>query len=150
MSRAQAKAAMDDFCEKWEWGIRAIVQSANDISHKLHLGAGMYEKQDDFHADMLKDIANDLVGDPSLQQESVRDEQGNIVVRGTDDMSASELLDYNTDRLSHPDIDENTFGDMVDAAKPNLEQAVDELPQAGMNLLPGGAAVGASRSITGN
>ncbi|WP_156377968.1 hypothetical protein [Williamsia sp. Leaf354] len=150
MSKPQAKSAMDNFCERWEWGIRAIVQSANDISHKLHLGAGMYEKQDDFNRDMLKDIANDLVGDPSLQQESVRDADGNIVVRGTDDMSASDLLDYNKDRLAHPDIDENTFGDMVDAAKPNLEQAVNELPQAGMNMVPGGAAVGAANAIAGD
>ncbi|MGZ8178859.1 hypothetical protein ACXVUM_13100 [Williamsia sp. SKLECPSW1] len=130
MSRENAKAAMDDFCERWEWGMRSLVQTANDIAHHLHLGAGMYENQEKYNADALKDFANDLVGDPSLQKESVRDADGNIVVRGTDDMSAGDLVDYNRDRLTHPDVSPESFAAVKDDIANNLASVKNDIPDA--------------------
>ncbi len=133
MSKSTAKSAMDDFCERWEWGMRALVQTANDIAHKLKLGVGMYEKQEQYNANALKDFANDLVGDPSLQKESVRDADGNIITRGTDDMSAGELVDYNKDRLTHPDVSAESFAAVKDEVDANLESMKNDLPQAAAN-----------------
>lgn len=142
MSHGSAKSAMDDFCERWEWGMRALVQTANDIAHKLHLGAGMYEEQDRYTANALKDFANDLVGDPSLQKESVRDADGTIVVKGTDDMSADELFEYNRDRLTHPDVSKESFDAVREQIDANVDAIKNDLPQAGTNLgaLAGGDA----------
>jgi hypothetical protein len=137
MSRPEAKAAMDDFCERWEWGMRALVQTANDIAHHLHLGAGMYERQDEYNADAFKDFANDLYGDPSLQKESVRDAAGNIIVKGTDDMSASELFDHNVDRITHPDVSRDAFAAVKDDVENNVRSVASDLPQVGHNVLLG-------------
>lgn len=141
MSRESAKSAMDTFCERWEWGMRALVQTANDIAHKLHLGAGMYEKQEQYTANALKDFANDLVGDPSLQKESVKDADGNIITRGTDDMSAGDLVDYNRDRLANPDLSQESFDAVREEINTNLDSMKNDLPQAASNL--GGVASGA-------
>jgi hypothetical protein len=145
MSRPEAKAAMDDFCERWEWGMRALVQAANDIAHHLNLGAGMYENQEKYNADALKDFANDLVGDPSLQKESVRDADGNIVVKGTDDMSAGELVDYNRDRLTHPDVSAESFAAVKDDVTNNLKSAAGDIPQVLGNV----SAVGTANALSG-
>ncbi|WP_299575161.1 hypothetical protein [uncultured Williamsia sp.] len=145
MSRPEAKAAMDDFCERWEWGMRALVQTANDIAHHLNLGAGMYENQEKYNADALRDFANDLVGDPSLQKESVRDGDGNIVVKGTDDMSAGELVDYNRDRLTHPDVSAESFAAVKDDVENNLKSAAGDIPQALGNV----SAVGTANALSG-
>ncbi|SIS22016.1 hypothetical protein [Williamsia sterculiae] len=140
MSRPNAKAAMDDFCQRWEWGMRALVRAANDIGHALHLGAGMYETQDKYASDTFKDFANDLVGDPSLQKESVTDDAGNIITRGTDDMSAGQLLNHNVDKLTHPDISPESVLAVRGDIENSLTSMGDSL-QKGYETSLGGQAI---------
>ncbi|OBB79288.1 hypothetical protein [Mycolicibacterium peregrinum] len=75
----------------------------------MDLGAGRYELQEKYYSDAAKDMVNDLAGDPSLQKESVKDEHGNIVIRGTDDMGWGEMVDYNVNRLTYPGWSAESF-----------------------------------------
>jgi hypothetical protein len=140
MSHSDAKAGMDNFVQRWEWGTRALVTKASDIGHALHLGAGMIEKQDQYFGNAGRGMVNDLAGDPSLQQRSVRDGQGNIVVRGTDDMSWGQMVDHNLNQLAHPDWSAQSFRDSLPQLQQSWGVVNDNAAQAGLNLVVPGAS----------
>jgi hypothetical protein len=131
---------MDDFVERWEWGTRALVAKANDLGRALDLGAGLYELQDDYFNDAAKDMANDLVGDPSLQKQTTYNPDGSVATLGTDDMSWGDLTDYNANRLSNPDWSAQSFADALPTMEQNWQSIQDNAPVAGRNLLVPGAA----------
>lgn len=153
MSAADAKSSMDDFCDRWEWGMRSLIQTANDIAKKLDIGAGMYAEQEKFAANSLKDAANDLAGDPSLQQKSVTLADG-TVVKGTDDMSAGELFDHNSDMLTHPDVSAESVNEATESMKASASSALSDLPAAAENgalgAVPGiGPGLVAGKTVAG-
>ncbi|SUA31691.1 Uncharacterised protein [Mycolicibacterium fortuitum] len=137
-SHPDAKSGFDNFTHRWEWGTRALIVAANDIGEALDLGAGRYELQEKYYNDAAKDMVNDLAGDPSLQKESVKDEHGNIVVRGTDDMGWGEMVDYNVNRLTHPDWSAESFEAVQPQIQENWNSIQDNALQAGKNaVIPG-------------
>jgi hypothetical protein len=134
ISHPSAKTAMDSFVERWEWGTRALITVANEIGRALDFGAGMYELQEDYFNDAAKDMANDLVGDPSLPKETILNPDGSVAVLGTDDMSWGEVAEYNANRLSHPDWSAESFNDALPTVQQNWDSIVENAPQAGMNI----------------
>ncbi|MFD7921630.1 hypothetical protein ACFV3R_20685 [Streptomyces sp. NPDC059740] len=61
------------FCDRWEWGVRALVSEANTLAYKLKLNAGAYHEEEQYVSSALKNVAsNALGGDPSLSAEDVR------------------------------------------------------------------------------
>ncbi|MGH3581707.1 MAG: hypothetical protein ACRDUB_08960 [Mycobacterium sp.] len=140
-SHPDVQSGFANFTNRWEWGTRALITVASDIGSALDLGAGRYELQEKYFNDAAKDMVNDLAGDPSLQKESVRDANGNIVVRGTDDMSWGNMVDYNVNRLAHPDWSAQSFDNVNDQINQNLQAMKDNSLQAGLNaVVPGEAA----------
>ena len=75
----------------------------------------------------------------------MRDDAGNIVVKGTDDMSAGELMDYNRDRLTHPDVSAESFAAVKDDVANNLKSAAGDIPQ----VLENASAVGTANALSG-
>ena len=137
-SHPDVQSSFANFTNRWEWGTRALITAASDIGSALDLGAGRYELQETYFNDAAKDMVNDLVGDPSLQKESVRDANGNIVVRGTDDMGWGDMVDYNVNRLAHPDWSAQSFADVQDDVNHNLQAMGDNAVQMGRNaVIPG-------------
>jgi hypothetical protein len=65
---AGLKSAFDGFCDRWEWGVRALVRDANALAKDIGLAAGAYYEQDRFSANALRRWENALVGDPRLSQ----------------------------------------------------------------------------------
>ena len=61
----------EDFCERWEWGVRALVQDANALAQRLGLAAGMVHEEDQYGAGTLKVGVNSLVGNPHATEEEV-------------------------------------------------------------------------------
>lgn len=61
--------AFDDFCERWSWGVRTLVQDGNEIAQRLHLAAGEYHDLEQYGAGVFKDLAGDLVADPHKTDE---------------------------------------------------------------------------------
>ena len=80
----------EDFCEKWEWGVRALVQNANALAQKLGLSAGMAYEEDQYAAGTLKIAANSLLltGNPhATEEEVVRQGWGDIATPDAPDWS---------------------------------------------------------------
>lgn len=44
----------EDFCERWEWGVRALVNDASQIANRLGLAAGTQWEHDQYVAGTLK------------------------------------------------------------------------------------------------
>ena len=137
-SHPDVQSGFANFTNRWEWGTRALITVASDIGAALDLGAGRYELQEKYFNDAAKDMVNDLAGDPSLQKESVRDADGNIVVRGTDDMSWGDMVDYNVNRLANPDWSAESFDAVQEDIDRNMQSMGDNAVQAGRNaIIPG-------------
>jgi hypothetical protein len=61
----------EDFCERWEWGVRALVQDASALADRVGLSAGtMWEEEQYIHG-TLKVAANSLIGNPHLSEDEV-------------------------------------------------------------------------------
>lgn len=79
----------EGFCERWEWGVRALVQNANSLAQRLGLAAGMVHEEDKYWGDTLKVGLNSLVGNPHATEEEVAKQGwGDIVTPDAPDYSA--------------------------------------------------------------
>jgi hypothetical protein len=56
--------ALVAFCERWEWGVRAAVQTGRDMADDLTATARAYTEGDRHPAGLLGRIHADLTGDP--------------------------------------------------------------------------------------
>ncbi|MET9861767.1 hypothetical protein ABZY93_21085 [Streptomyces smyrnaeus] len=85
-------ADFEDFCEKWEWGVRALVQNANTLAEKLGLSAGMAHEEDQYAAGALKVGLNSLTGNPhATEEEIVNSDWGDLVAPYKPDYSMDSL-----------------------------------------------------------
>ncbi|MFJ6790879.1 hypothetical protein [Streptomyces angustmyceticus] len=64
-------AVLDSFCDRWGWGVRTLMQDANEFSKKLGITAGMYYEQEQYTSDALKQTVNAAMGDPNLTAEQL-------------------------------------------------------------------------------
>ncbi|MGY3682657.1 hypothetical protein ACVWXU_006280 [Streptomyces sp. TE33382] len=61
----------EDFCERWEWGVRALVQDANAIAARLGLAAGMVWEEDQYVEGTMKVVVNAGVGNPHASEDEI-------------------------------------------------------------------------------
>ncbi|MGW4201292.1 hypothetical protein [Streptomyces sp. NPDC004726] len=62
----------EDFCERWEWGVRALVRDASAIANRLGLAAGTQWEHDQYIAGTLKVGANAVFGgNPHAGEEEI-------------------------------------------------------------------------------
>ncbi|MEU4918767.1 hypothetical protein AB0G29_05255 [Streptomyces parvus] len=61
----------EDFCERWEWGVRALVQDANAIAAKLGLAAGIVWEEDQYVHGTFKIVVNAGVGNPHASEDEI-------------------------------------------------------------------------------
>ncbi|MER5737246.1 MULTISPECIES: hypothetical protein [unclassified Streptomyces] len=52
----------EDFCERWEWGVRALVRDASEIANRLGLAAGTQWEHDQYVEGALKVGVNSVMG----------------------------------------------------------------------------------------
>ncbi|MCF3182369.1 hypothetical protein IPZ70_20815 [Streptomyces polychromogenes] len=63
---------LDTFCERWGWGVRSLVQEANDFAAGVGLTAGLVHEQDQYVKGGFKVLANAVVGgSPYASEEEV-------------------------------------------------------------------------------
>jgi hypothetical protein len=65
------RSTFADFCDRWGWGVHALMRDANDIAHRLNLSAGLYHEQERYASDTLKTVVSDVQGDLSLTEDEV-------------------------------------------------------------------------------
>ncbi|MFF7178726.1 hypothetical protein [Streptomyces sp. NPDC008121] len=62
----------EDFCERWEWGVRALVRDASGIANRLGLAAGTQWEHDQYIEGTLKVGANAVMGgSPHASEEEI-------------------------------------------------------------------------------
>ncbi|MER5445598.1 hypothetical protein ABT065_08150 [Streptomyces sp. NPDC002764] len=58
-----------DFCERWGWGLRSLMQDANEFAEGLGLSAGLYHDQEQYVSGTLKNVWTAAAGNPNLTAE---------------------------------------------------------------------------------
>jgi hypothetical protein len=77
----------EDFCERWEWGVRALVGDASAIANRLGLAAGTQWEHDQYVEGTLKVGVNSVMGgNPHASEED-------IVKQGWGDVFTPDYLD---------------------------------------------------------
>jgi len=61
----------EDYCERWEWGVRALIQDANSIAAKLGLAAGLIWEEDQYVQGTFKIAVNSAVGNPHASEDDI-------------------------------------------------------------------------------
>jgi hypothetical protein len=62
----------EDFCERWEWGVRALVHDASEIAGRLGLAAGTQWEHDQYVQGALKVGVNAVMGgNPHASEEEI-------------------------------------------------------------------------------
>ncbi|MGW0469485.1 hypothetical protein ACWDX6_30185 [Streptomyces sp. NPDC003027] len=62
----------EDFCERWEWGVRALVRDASTLANQLGLAAGTTWEHDQYIAGTFKVGANAVFGgNPHASEEEI-------------------------------------------------------------------------------
>ena len=59
-------SAFGDFCDRWSWGVRALVQDGNQFAQRLGLSAGLYNDVENEVTGAIKDVTVAGVGDPHM------------------------------------------------------------------------------------
>lgn len=60
------------FCDRWEWGVRALTQKGNDFALGVGLSAGSFAEQEQYVKDSFKIGVNSLNGNPHLSEDEVK------------------------------------------------------------------------------
>jgi len=93
----ELKSAFTSFCERWEWGVRALVNEGNVFADNVGLAAGTLYETDQYVEGFLKIGANSLVGNPYASE----DEASQL---GWGDIAGSGL-----DSMKNPDYSKESF-----------------------------------------
>jgi hypothetical protein len=82
-----------DFCDRWSWGVRSLVQDGNEIAVRLGLSAGLYHDTEQYLTGAAKDVVGDMAGNPYLTDAQVENETWSQTVdsgfAAPDDLSGS-------------------------------------------------------------
>ncbi|MFD4829399.1 hypothetical protein ACFWPV_05985 [Streptomyces uncialis] len=70
----------EDFCERWEWGVRALVSDASALANRLGLAAGTQWEHDQYVEGALKVGVNSVMGgNPHATEEEItRQDWGDV------------------------------------------------------------------------
>jgi hypothetical protein len=59
-------SSFGNFCDRWTWGVRTLVQDGNQFAQRLGLSAGLYNDVENQVTGALKDVVVAGVGDPHM------------------------------------------------------------------------------------
>ncbi|MFG3010715.1 hypothetical protein ACGFZB_09680 [Streptomyces cinerochromogenes] len=59
------------FCERWEWGVRSLINEGNGFAEKTGLAAGTYYETDKYVEGTVKIVENAAIGNPYASEEEV-------------------------------------------------------------------------------
>ncbi len=121
--KASVQSTFETFCNRWSWGVRSLVQSANTMAQAVGLAAGRYQMMDEQAKDALKEVYSHLFSDPYLTKDQI------------DKRSLSETLsDNGFNALMHPDYSAQSFQDMSDKMRLDAQVIKTVAPQAAANV----------------
>ncbi|MEU7028780.1 hypothetical protein ACF065_19850 [Streptomyces sp. NPDC015232] len=62
----------ETFCERWEWGVRALTLRGNAFAQGVGLSVGSFAEQEQYVKDSFKIGVNSLNGNPHLSEDEVK------------------------------------------------------------------------------
>ncbi|MEU4267966.1 hypothetical protein [Streptomyces sp. NPDC026092] len=65
-------AEFETFCNRWEWGVRALTLRGNGFAQGVGLSAGSFAEQEQYVKDSFKIAVNSLNGNPHLSEDEVK------------------------------------------------------------------------------
>lgn len=83
------------FCERWEWGVRSLVNEGNAFAVKTGLSAGTYYETEQYVEGSFKVVTNAAIGNPYASEDEVTQ-------KGWGDIATSGVL-------SAPDYSKESF-----------------------------------------
>ncbi|MFG2876048.1 hypothetical protein ACGFYU_13750 [Streptomyces sp. NPDC048337] len=61
----------EDFCERWEWGVRSLIQNASALAGNLGIAAGTVWEEDQYVQGAFKVAANAAYGNPHASEDEI-------------------------------------------------------------------------------
>ncbi|MET9695389.1 hypothetical protein ABZY31_00430 [Streptomyces sp. NPDC006529] len=71
----------EDFCEKWEWGVRSLIQDASTLAQALGISAGTLWEEDHYVQGALKVAANSAYGNPHASEDEIEEKEWGDIFR---------------------------------------------------------------------
>ncbi|MCX4588094.1 hypothetical protein [Streptomyces sp. NBC_01481] len=65
-------AEFQTFCDRWEWGVRALTNRGNGFAQGVGLSAGAIAEQEQYVKDSIKIGVNSVNGNPHLSEDEVK------------------------------------------------------------------------------
>ena len=113
----------ETFCNRWEWGVRALTQKGNGFALGVGLSAGSYAEQEQYVKDSIKIGVNSLNGNPHLSEDEVKTKSWDEIST----QSAYDNPDYSRESwdAAQDEVNQtwkNTAYDVEDAALDSMER----------------------------
>ncbi|WP_329401277.1 hypothetical protein [Streptomyces melanogenes] len=111
------------FCERWEWGVRALVQEGNRFAADVGLSAGMLHEQDQYLSGSLKTLVNSVNGNPNLSEEEIAKKGwGDVLTQ-----SPIDNADYSSDSFeqAHEDVKRTVHNSAYDVQAGIMDHLAD-------------------------
>lgn len=112
------------FCDRWEWGVRALTIRGNSFAKGVGLSAGSYAEQEQYIKDSFKIAVNSLNGNPHLTEDEVKQMRWDTIKS----QSAYDNPDYSAESFSqaHQEVKQtwkDTAYDVTDAQLDSMERS---------------------------
>ncbi|WP_405799235.1 hypothetical protein [Streptomyces sp. NBC_01506] len=112
------------FCERWEWGVRALTLKGNGFAQGVGLSAGSYAEQESYVKDSIKIGVNSLNGNPHLSEDEVKGMSWDTIST----QSAFDDPDFSEESMREADAEvkqtwQNTIYDAEDSALDSMERS---------------------------
>ncbi|MFI0511613.1 hypothetical protein ACH3Y9_14570 [Streptomyces sp. WSLK1-5] len=105
-----------DFCDRWGWGVRSLMQDANEFAGRLGLSAGLYHEQEQYVSDTLKTVWTAGTGNPYLSPDEVKERSW-----------SQTLKDNPLSQAAHADYSAESFAAGRDEVKAAWSQAAEDV-----------------------
>lgn len=117
--------SLEEFAERWSWGVRYLVQAGNSIAETMDLAAGRYHIMEQETSDAVKTVWTHMAGNPHLSGEE-------IAARTWEET----LADNPVNHMLNPDYSAESFAKSAEAIQTNNEIIDAVAPQAFANISP--------------
>ncbi|MEU0371424.1 hypothetical protein ABZ070_14385 [Streptomyces sp. NPDC006283] len=117
-------AEFETFCNRWEWGVRALTLRGNAFAQGVGLSAGSFAEQEQYIKDTIKIGVNSVNGNPHLSEDEVKQMRWDTIR----DQHAWDNADWSKESFSqaHTEVKQtwaDTTYDVMDAQNDALERA---------------------------
>ncbi|MFD5160200.1 hypothetical protein ACFWMJ_19335 [Streptomyces hawaiiensis] len=114
----------ETFCNRWEWGVRALTLRGNGFAQGVGLSAGSFAEQEQYVKDSFKIGVNSLNGNPHLTEDEVKQMSWGTIR----DQHAWDNADWSSESFTeaHGEVKQtwkNTTYDVEDAVLDSMERS---------------------------